>query len=65
LIVHVLPNGLRVALHRTPHLSTATIALGVRVGSRYESTDENGISHFLEHMLFRGSEEKVKRYFNR
>jgi predicted Zn-dependent peptidase len=54
--VHVLPNGLRVALEPTPHLSTATIALAVRVGSRYESPADNGISHFLEHMVFRGTE---------
>ena len=53
--IHLLPNGLRVALHPAPHLSTASIALGVRVGSRYESPSENGISHFLEHMLFRGT----------
>ncbi len=53
--LHVLPNGLRVALHPAPHLSTATIALAVRVGSRYETPAENGISHFLEHMLFRGT----------
>ena len=55
MIVHVLPNGLRVALDRAAHLSTATIALGVRVGSRYESPKQNGISHFLEHMVFRGT----------
>jgi predicted Zn-dependent peptidase len=53
--LHVLPNGLRVALHPTPHLSTVTLALAVRVGSRYETAAENGISHFLEHMLFRGT----------
>lgn len=53
--LHVLPNGLRVALHPARHLSSATIALAVRVGSRYERPEDNGISHFLEHMLFRGT----------
>ncbi len=53
--LHVLPSGLRLALHPAPHLSTATIALAVRVGSRYERAADNGISHFLEHMLFRGT----------
>lgn len=53
--VHVLSNGLRVALCPAPHLSSATIALAVRVGSRYETPRDNGISHFLEHMLFRGT----------
>ena len=54
-VVQVLPNGLRIATHPAPHLSTATLALAVRVGSRYELPPENGISHFLEHMLFRGT----------
>lgn len=40
-----------------PHLHTVSIAIGVRVGSRHESDAENGISHFLEHMLFRGTAE--------
>jgi predicted Zn-dependent peptidase len=53
--LHVLPNGLRIALHPAPHLSTANVALAVRVGSRYERPEDNGISHFLEHMLFRGT----------
>jgi predicted Zn-dependent peptidase len=38
-----------------PHTHTATIAVHVRVGSRYERVAENGISHFLEHMLHRGT----------
>src|SRR5262245_28081491 len=51
-----LPNGLRVVVSSQPHLYTATFAAFVKVGSRYESRDGNGLSHFLEHMLFRGSE---------
>jgi predicted Zn-dependent peptidase len=50
-----LPNGLRIALRPAAHVSSASIALAVRVGSRYERPEENGISHFLEHMLFRGT----------
>ena len=53
--LHVLPNGLRIALCPAAHLSSATVALAVRVGSRYERPEENGVSHFLEHMLFRGT----------
>lgn len=52
----VLPNGLRVLTARAPGLHSAMIALYVRVGSRHESAELNGISHFLEHLFFRGSE---------
>jgi predicted Zn-dependent peptidase len=51
----LLKNGLRVLTVETPHLHSATICLYVRAGSRYESPGRNGLSHFLEHMLFRGS----------
>src|SRR6185503_13851951 len=50
-----LPSGLRLVTVETPHLHTATICLYVRAGSRYETPAENGLSHFVEHMLFRGS----------
>src|SRR5580704_14567951 len=51
----LLPNGLRVVAVETPHLHSATVCLYVRAGSRYEERETNGLSHFLEHMLFRGS----------
>jgi predicted Zn-dependent peptidase len=51
-----LPNGLRVVTVETPHLHTALLAVYVRTGSRHETADNNGVSHFLEHLFFRGSE---------
>lgn len=53
--VHVLDNGLQVATVELPHLSTACVSAYVRAGSRFESADENGLSHFMEHMLHRGT----------
>jgi len=50
-----LPSGLTVIAVRRPHLHTAAIGAFVRVGSRYEGREELGIAHFLEHLLFRGS----------
>jgi predicted Zn-dependent peptidase len=50
-----LQNGLKLVTIETPHLHSATVCLYVRAGSRYERPETNGISHFLEHMLFRGS----------
>ena len=51
-----LPNGLRVVTIETPHLHTALLAVYVRTGSRHESALNNGVSHFLEHLFFRGTE---------
>ena len=50
-----LGNGLRVVVTPLPLLHRAHVALWARVGSRFESRDENGISHFLEHMIYRGT----------
>jgi predicted Zn-dependent peptidase len=52
----VLPSGLRVVTVETPHLHTALLAVYVRTGSRHETLESNGVSHFLEHLFFRGSE---------
>lgn len=45
-----------------PHLHKASIAVYFRVGSRYESVEKNGISHFLEHMIFRGTQKHPSTY---
>jgi len=50
-----LGNGLALAAVSMPALHRAVITAEVRVGSVYESGEQNGISHFLEHMLFRGT----------
>ena len=50
-----LGNGLRLRLIPLPHLQSATVSFFIRVGSRYESQPTNGLSHFLEHMLYRGT----------
>ncbi|HTP52549.1 MAG TPA: pitrilysin family protein [Anaeromyxobacteraceae bacterium] len=52
----VLPNGVTVVATRTPGLHSAMVAVYVRAGSRHETRELNGVSHFLEHLLFRGSE---------
>jgi predicted Zn-dependent peptidase len=51
----VLDNGLRVVTIELPHLHTGMIAAYVRAGSRHEDPVRNGVSHFLEHLFFRGS----------
>jgi len=53
---HTLANGLRLVTVPMPHLHCAEMVCYVGVGSRYETAADAGISHFLEHMLFRGTE---------
>ncbi|GAC1601505.1 MAG: pitrilysin family protein [Myxococcales bacterium] len=50
-----LPNGLRVVTVELPHLHAGMLAAYVRAGSRHEDERRNGVSHFLEHLFFRGS----------
>jgi len=50
-----LANGLTLVTVEMPHLHTLEIALFIRAGLRFENEQNNGISHFLEHMLFRGN----------
>lgn len=51
-----LDNGLAVTTVALPHLHTAVCALYLKVGARFESPADNGLSHFVEHMMFRGTE---------
>jgi len=50
-----LPNGIRVATEKIPSVSSCGIGLWVEVGSRHESDEERGLTHFVEHMLFKGT----------
>jgi len=52
-----LPNGLKVVAVLMPHLHSAELALYIKVGGRNDPPGKSGLSHFLEHMLFRGTEE--------
>ncbi|CAN5785718.1 pitrilysin family protein [soil metagenome] len=52
-----LDNGLDVTTVTLPHLHTAVVSLFIKVGARFESPADNGLSHFVEHMLFRGTEK--------
>ncbi len=51
----VLANGLTVVTVEMPHIHTMEVSMFVRAGLRFENEKNNGISHFLEHMMFRGN----------
>ena len=50
-----LPNGLRIFTHKRDDLRSATVGVWVMSGSRNETADISGISHFIEHIVFKGS----------
>jgi predicted Zn-dependent peptidase len=51
-------NGLRVFINELPHTRSVTLAIYVGIGARYEDEPLGGISHFIEHMLFKGTEKR-------
>ena len=51
----VLPNGIRVVTERMPHVRSVSVGVWIGTGSREESLEQTGISHFIEHMLFKGT----------
>lgn len=55
--MQTLANGLRVVVVPMPHLHTAELALYIKAGSRNDPPGKEGLSHFLEHMLFRGTDD--------
>jgi len=56
-----LPNGLRIVSESMPSLRSVAIGCWVDTGSRDENANESGVSHFLEHLLFKGSEKLSAR----
>lgn len=54
---HTLPNGLRIVCCEMPHLHAAELAIYLKVGGRNDPAGKEGVSHFLEHILFRGTKE--------
>ena len=53
-----LDNGLRIITEHMPHTRSASISVFIKAGSRYETDALGGISHFVEHMLFRGTDRR-------
>lgn len=53
--IHYLKNGIRLVYEKMPHTKTVSVGVFVKSGSMYETEKEKGISHFIEHMLFKGT----------
>ena len=57
----VLQNGLTVLAEPMPYLRSCSIGVWVKAGSMLESPEENGLSHFMEHMAFKGTQKRTAR----
>src|SRR5260370_4898813 len=55
----VLPNGLTILTERMENVRSVAMGVWVRAGSRHEIAELNGISHFVEHMVFKGTESRT------
>src|SRR5436309_4996133 len=60
-----LPNGFRIVTESMPYVRSVSLGVWIGSGSRVEQVPENGLSHFIEHMVFKGtktrSEEDIER----
>ncbi len=56
-----LPNGVRLAMAPMPDMASVSLGFWVGVGGRYEPVTINGVSHFIEHMLFKGTRRRTAR----
>ena len=54
----ILDNGIRVITERMPHASSVSIGIWVANGSRHERREYNGVAHFIEHLLFKGTDRR-------
>ncbi len=54
----LLSNGVRILSQRMPHVQSVSMGVWVNIGSRDETDIENGLSHFIEHMIFKGTQKR-------
>jgi len=57
----IFSNGLTLVYEKLPYVRSVSFGLWIGTGSRYETYEQNGISHFIEHMLFKGTETKTAK----
>ena len=57
----VLPSGVRIVTERISSVRSAAIGIWAEVGSAYEAAEQRGISHLIEHMLFKGTQRRTAR----
>lgn len=63
--IRTLDNGIRVALESISYVRSISFGIWVKNGSRNELPQENGVSHYIEHMMFKGTESRTARRLRR
>src|SRR5262245_48940487 len=58
IVKEVLPNGLTLLTEAMPHVRSVAIGVWLKRGSRHETPEQTGISHFIEHMVFKGTKAR-------
>ena len=58
---HVLDNGLTIIAEEIPYLKSIALGLWINAGSRIENEKNSGVSHFIEHMLFKGTKNRTSK----
>ena len=53
-----LPNGIKIITEAMPHVRSVSVGIWINAGSRRETPEQNGVSHFIEHMLFKGTSNR-------
>src|ERR1700748_801459 len=61
----VLPSGLIILTERMEHIRSVAMGVWIRSGSRHELPEVNGISHFVEHMVFKGTQSRSAKHIAR
>lgn len=56
-----LDNGVRIVSEKIPYVHSVSLGIWISTGSRRENSKNNGISHFIEHMLFKGTEKRTAK----
>src|SRR5437867_1812269 len=54
-----LQNGVRIATAEMPHMASVSVGVWIGIGSRYEPVELNGVCHFIEHLLFKGTRRRT------
>ncbi|MFZ5966536.1 MAG: M16 family metallopeptidase [Bacillota bacterium] len=58
---HILSNGIRVVIEKIPYVRSVSVGIWVGIGSTNENFNNNGITHFIEHMLFKGTKSRTAK----
>lgn len=56
-----LPNGVRIATVEMPHMQSVSVGVWAAIGGRYETKKQSGISHFIEHLMFKGTKTRTAK----